>query len=57
MHIYDFLKLYVNRFTIFGKTKIFLGNKTSHKIVYTLKLKVFRNGEYVDLEITLGEQP
>ena len=33
MHIYDFLKLYVNRFTIFGKTKIFLGNKTSHKIV------------------------
>ena len=33
MHIYDFLKSYVNRFMIFGKTKIFLGNKTSHKIV------------------------
>ena len=31
--------------------------KNSHKIGDTLKLKVFRNGEYVDLEITLGEQP
>ena len=26
---YDFLKLYVNRFMIFKKTKIFLGNKIS----------------------------
>lgn len=31
--------------------------KNSHKIGDTVKLKVYRNKEYVELEITLGEQP
>lgn len=31
--------------------------KNKHKIGDTLKMKLFRNGEYVDVEVTLAEQP
>ena len=31
--------------------------KNSHQIGDTIKLKVYRNNEYKDLELTLGEQP
>ena len=31
--------------------------KNSHNIGDTIKLKVYRNNEYIDIEITLGEQP
>ena len=31
--------------------------KNSHKIGDTIKLKIFRDGNYIELEVTLGEQP
>ncbi len=31
--------------------------KNKHKIGDTLKIKLYRNGEYIDVEVTLAEQP